>query len=662
MQGWASGARENDGVLLSGESGAGEFYSSDDANASRRPRLEIEYACACGDACSVPQGSGALLLVVGNSTMPAAQDQSLRARFEAWGYTVSLIDDGDAASAFTTAVTTQDLAYVSGTVSDITLGTKLTALAIGIVSEAGALNDELGFAAGATTGVAVELGVVDNSHYLTASFVPGNVQIQDLPMRVSRVSGTEAAGLQTLANAGGAGALSIIEKGGLLRSGAAAAARRVKLPFDGTGGIDWNHVNGNGLVLLSRALAWAGNADVALDLGPVAHWKLDEGAGSVAFDTEGGHDGTLTGPIWVAGKVGGALSFDGVDDFVRVPHDAKLNFSGELTLSAWMNTNTLTGSYRTIVNKGASGTQQDYWLGIYNGELRFTFYASGAYRRVGFAPGFAVGTWYHVAASFEDATDRVRLYVDGVEVANGLIAYTPPTGTYDLLIGKSNVTSQVWNGLLDDVRIYDRVLDADEIAAVAADSGGGVGMGGGSLVDGGTTPPVEGCKGTYRDQFKSTTYSGSDGTLGWTGDWAEVNEADGAKNGDEVVEVDPDATSTPGSNQLRVQDNDGGGEGVVRALNLKGAAVATLSLRYRRDALDAADEYVAIGISKTGTTGPFSEIVRLKGVADDKTYQSFSQDISAYASETTAIRLLGSSSMGGSDAVWFDDVEVSCTP
>ena len=62
---------------------------------------------------------------------------------------------------------------------------------------------------------------------------------------------------------------------------------------------------------------------------PLAHWKLDETSGTIAIDSVGGHDGTLTpiigGPTWTAGQIDGGLNFDGNDDHIVIPHGDTLS-------------------------------------------------------------------------------------------------------------------------------------------------------------------------------------------------------------------------------------------------------------------------------------------------------------------------------------------------
>jgi len=90
------------------------------------------------------------------------------------------------------------------------------------------------------------------------------------------------------------------------------------------------------LVSFVLVLGVAGNASAEL----VAHWTFDEGSGDIAYDSSGnGNDGTLNGgPVWVVGKIGGALEFDGADDFVSVPDKPYITFSSSdsYTLATWV--------------------------------------------------------------------------------------------------------------------------------------------------------------------------------------------------------------------------------------------------------------------------------------------------------------------------------------
>jgi hypothetical protein len=160
------------------------------------------------------------------------------------------------------------------------------------------------------------------------------------------------------------------------------------------------------------------------------------------------------------------------------------------------------------------------------------------------------------------------------------------------------------------------------------------------------------CEFTFRDEFNAQTFSGDDGSLSWAGDWQEVGESDGPTSGDVLVDADES------NYQLRIRDNDNGGEGVEREADLSSAGTVTLSFDYRRDGLDNANDYVTVEVSANGAAGPWDEITRFEGSATDSGYKPFSGDISAYISNDTRIRFKSSPDMGPADAVWFDNVEI----
>ena len=156
------------------------------------------------------------------------------------------------------------------------------------------------------------------------------------------------------------------------------------------------------------------------------------------------------------------------------------------------------------------------------------------------------------------------------------------------------------------------------------------------------------------DRFESAAFNNQNGNVNWAANWVEIGEADGAASGD-VRGI------TDGTNRvLRIQDNDNGGEGVRRQVNLSGVANATLSFFYRRVGLDASSDYVAVYASSNGGT-TFVELDRFAGSGNDASYVFTDYDISSFIATNTQVRLLGSSTLGGADLVYFNDVQVSWT-
>jgi len=193
----------------------------------------------------------------------------------------------------------------------------------------------------------------------------------------------------------------------------------------------------------------------------IAHWKLDETEGDIAFDSAGVYDGILNGgPLWqpTGGAVDGALEFDGVDDYVST--DGILDpADGPFSVFAW-------------VKGGAPGQvviSQNYeanWLLADPSEGKLMTELQGTGRTGGgpLVSQFVItdGNWHRVGFVW-DGSDRI-LYIDDVEVARdtqvGL--ETSGSGLYigGLHIGAGSTVEHgsFFSGLIDDVRIYNRAI------------------------------------------------------------------------------------------------------------------------------------------------------------------------------------------------------------
>ena len=383
---------------------------------------------------------------------------------------------------------------------------------------------------------------------------------------------------------------------------------------------------------------------------PIAHWKLDETGGTTAIDSAGGHDGTLKNdPTWTPGQVDGALDFDGIDDHITVPHDPKLNLSDEFTITTWFRADSFGGTwdpYRTFLGKYPNSSTANYWFGTWTDELAFGFYAGGSFHAV-YSSGLGLqpGRWYHAAVLFTDAGNAAKLYINGVGISKAAITASPPPNTGIVEIGQS-IEGERWDGQLDDIRIYDQILTDAEIAALAVVGGGG----------GPPSTPFS-CSGTYRDAFDNDqSFAGSSGSIDWSGaPWVEVGESDGPGAGD--VRVTNDISDF----QVHIRDNDNGGEGIERTVDLTDATAASLSYEYRRQGLDSTGDYAVVQV-RASPSDPWTELARHRGSATDGAYQAATHDISGHIAPTTQIRLITSPSMGVMDMVWFDNVQVECSP
>jgi hypothetical protein len=104
------------------------------------------------------------------------------------------------------------------------------------------------------------------------------------------------------------------------------------------------------IYLISLVLVLGLVGSVSADL--VAHWKFNEGSGNVAHDTSGnGNDGTFVGdPQWAAGKIGGALEFNGSSDYIEVPFSESLRVinQGDFSIAAWFRLNEIPSEYKVV--------------------------------------------------------------------------------------------------------------------------------------------------------------------------------------------------------------------------------------------------------------------------------------------------------------------------
>ena len=193
----------------------------------------------------------------------------------------------------------------------------------------------------------------------------------------------------------------------------------------------------------------------ALLNGLVGWWKFDEGSGTVAYDSSGnGNDGNLSGgPIWTAGKIGGALTFDGQDDYVLVNKD----FGATLTISAWAKRSS--GDDLMLWCFGNQQTGPDLY---FNQNKLYLNTWDGAANLFGdFLP--EINTWYNFSTIISSV--ETKQYINGTLL--GSANYKSPAGkNFHISMKEHGQGDYAWNGLIDDVRIYDRALSAEEVQAL----------------------------------------------------------------------------------------------------------------------------------------------------------------------------------------------------
>ncbi|MBN1844722.1 MAG: DUF1349 domain-containing protein [Sedimentisphaerales bacterium] len=215
--------------------------------------------------------------------------------------------------------------------------------------------------------------------------------------------------------------------------------------------------------------------------GLLGMWKLDDGAGSTATDDSGnGYDGTLAGdpnePFWTTeGKIDGALQF--VNSGINIDQGVNLDnvpVGGDLTASFWMKPADI--RHAIPIDKllnDASGVGWNVKLRG-DGSVWLQVGSEGNHTFVQSATGqYAADEWTHVAVTFDSASATGKVYLGGLEAAtlSGITQTADNIGA-PLRLGQpieAQATTERYQGLLDQVRVYDRVLTPIEVALMAVE-------------------------------------------------------------------------------------------------------------------------------------------------------------------------------------------------
>jgi chitodextrinase/dihydrofolate reductase len=194
--------------------------------------------------------------------------------------------------------------------------------------------------------------------------------------------------------------------------------------------------------------------------GLVAAYGFNEGTGTTVADASGhGNTGTITNATWTTGKYGKGLSFNGSNTLVTINDSASLHLTAAMTLEAWVNMGIVDNQWEDIVYKG----NDNYYL-----EATSSKNVPAGGGTFGTAGAAAYGTsalpqnaWTHVAVTYDGAT--LRLYVNGVQVSSLARTGNLVTSTNPLQIGGDSFYRQYFNGIIDEVRVYNVALTAAQI-------------------------------------------------------------------------------------------------------------------------------------------------------------------------------------------------------
>ena len=227
----------------------------------------------------------------------------------------------------------------------------------------------------------------------------------------------------------------------------------------------------------------------------ISYWKFDEGSGTTA-NNSGNGGSTLNGtfgtgnsaPTWTNdGKFNKALNFNSAQ-FVRIPTNSGLNYTQDgFTYSAWIKPTTLNSGYNMFIG------QYLPYFDVYTNRLHMSMTAAGSQREVyGNTQTITTGQWYYVTATY-DSQGYMKIYLNGKLDGTAGPYLIPANSGNDLYIGKwASDGSYPFNGLIDEVKIYNYALTADEVKQ-DYNQGSAIQMGQTSQTISGTTTSLEYC-------------------------------------------------------------------------------------------------------------------------------------------------------------------------
>ncbi len=210
-----------------------------------------------------------------------------------------------------------------------------------------------------------------------------------------------------------------------------------------------------------------------LKKGLVAYYPFN---GNANDESGNGNDGTVNGASLTTDRfdnANSAYAFDGIDDFIYIPHSESIDLDEKISISVWVVLEQI-NSYNMILAKRYGDTTQ-YQVCVRGaegyGDLNFFTGVSKPGNDHDISYSFPTGQWVHMVVTADDISDETKYYINGEYVGTNTSDVLLRSTKTELRIGENTWSNGYWEGTIDDIRIYNRVLDETEIQSLYSENG-----------------------------------------------------------------------------------------------------------------------------------------------------------------------------------------------
>jgi hypothetical protein len=219
------------------------------------------------------------------------------------------------------------------------------------------------------------------------------------------------------------------------------------------------------LVAVMVVLVFCGTGHADLSHGLVAYYPFD---GNAMDESGNGNHGTVVGAVPATDHFGNsnhAYSFDGQDDYIDCGKGSSLDGTEALSIVIWIKSSSLDGGRRIISKRGS---EAGYELVVSDNKVRFV--TNGSFRSEA-SLAEKINEWIFIAVTWDQSQEdpNINMYVDDNDPITGFFAGPLAVATGDLYIGAWGPDQWVFNGIIDDARIYNRALSPSEVQALYQD-------------------------------------------------------------------------------------------------------------------------------------------------------------------------------------------------